>query len=260
MAARGETNNDMRTNGELRLQRAVLGALPVGVTPNILDIGANEGLWTIAALDDARASRREVRIWSFEPVPATYARFKARLSAHPLSSSVQHVPRALSDAPGTATMNVGAGGGGTSTLGVAEGGDGAPSTVAVEVDTLDAFCAAEGIERLHLVKCDTEGFDLKVIQGARRLLAEECIDVMQFEYNHRWVYNRSFLRDVFQLVEGSPYRIGLVTPQHVQLYGRWHPEMERYFEANYALIHERVCASAGVVEGGIGTANVWLRS
>jgi FkbM family methyltransferase len=41
--------------------------------------------------------------------------------------------------------------------------------IAVDVITLDDFCAESGI-RPHLVKLDTEGFELQSIRGARRLL------------------------------------------------------------------------------------------
>ena len=68
------------------------------------------------------------------------------------------------------------------------------------------------IKHFGLVEIDTEGHDLRVIEGAKGLLTAGGIDVIQFEYNHRWIASRCFLRDVFQLMTPLEYRIGRVTP------------------------------------------------
>ena len=50
------------------------------------------------------------------------------------------------------------------------------------------------------------------------LLAAARIDVFQFEYNHRWVYGRSFLKDVFDLAAGLEYQVGKVRVRTVELF------------------------------------------
>lgn len=49
------------------------------------------------------------------------------------------------------------------------------------VITLDGFCEKYKIERISLLKVDTEGFDLEVLKGASRLLAAGNIDVVYVE-------------------------------------------------------------------------------
>ena len=61
--------------------------------------------------------------------------------------------------------------------------------------------------------------------------------VCQFEY-HRWVFARNYLRDVFEFVLKLPYRVAKITPQRVEVYAGWHPELERFFESNWLLLHE----------------------
>ena len=75
---------------------------------------------------------------------------------------------------------------------------------------------------------------------AKRLLQNSQIDVAQFEYNQLWIYSRSYLKDVFDLIDGLPYRLGRVCPGHVELFDSWHFELERFFEGNYVLIREPV--------------------
>ena len=103
--------------------------------------------------------------------------------------------------------------------------------------TLDAFCREEKIDRINLAKCDAEGHDLRILRGARPLLQSGRIDVFQFEYNHCWVFSRAFLRDVFTLVEGLPYVVVRVTAQSLEVHDTWHPELERFFQSNFALVH-----------------------
>lgn len=253
MHARGELGNHMETNGELRLQARVLDAIDPSETAVLLDIGANEGAWTVAAL--RRRTHGGLRVHAFEPVPGTRERLLANVAAQPNAAVVSVVDRALSSEPGSATMEVGAGGGGTSTLGTL--GERKVGTVTVTVSTLDAYLAEAGLDHVHLVKSDTEGFDFEVMRGARESLQAGRIDVWQFEYNHRWLFQRNSLHGVFALVEALPYRVGRVQATGVELYDRWHPELDRFFEANYVLVHDRMCQRLGATEGRIGDGNVW---
>jgi hypothetical protein len=80
---------------------------------------------------------------------------------------------------------------------------------------------------------------MEVIAGALPLLVEERISVLQFEYNHRWIQARHFLRDAFQAVEGLPYRVAKLQGDRLLVFESWHHELEKFFEGNYALVHER---------------------
>jgi FkbM family methyltransferase len=49
--------------------------------------------------------------------------------------------------------------------------------------TVDAMMSNLQLQRLFLLKIDTEGFDPLVLQGARKSLAEHKVDLLLFEYN-----------------------------------------------------------------------------
>lgn len=51
----------------------------------------------------------------------------------------------------------------------------------VEVDTGDHFCATHGIEVIHFLKIDAEGYDLKVCKGFARMLETQAIGLVQVE-------------------------------------------------------------------------------
>lgn len=238
--ARGEQRSGrIRENGEADVQRCVLNAVPRDVVMRVCDIGANRGEWTLSLLKQATPERRtagRLCLDAFEPVPTTAGRFAAAIAPVAGNECVRLHNVAISDAPGEARISVMSDSGGTNTL----HHDGITTALAkcdVKLDTLSDFCARENVGHLHLVKCDTEGHDAKVIAGARPLLRDERIDVMQFEYNHRWVLGRAYLRDVFEIISGLPYKLGKVRRGgRIDLYDAWHPELEHFIESNYVLL------------------------
>ncbi|MFK7848121.1 MAG: FkbM family methyltransferase [Rhodothermales bacterium] len=51
----------------------------------------------------------------------------------------------------------------------------------IEIDTIDLFCEHENIKRIDLLKIDTEGFDLNVLEGARKMLRSRQIQFIFIE-------------------------------------------------------------------------------
>ena len=105
----------------------------------------------------------------------------------------------------------------------------------MELLTLDCFLERESIDEVDFVKIDTEGHDYSVIKGAERTLKSGRIKALQFEYNWRWIGQRSFLKDVFAFIEEMNYRIGRVTPEGIEVYDSWNQSMETLVEDNYAI-------------------------
>lgn len=65
----------------------------------------------------------------------------------------------------------------------------------VPVETLDEVAEREGVEYIDFLKIDTEGHELAVLSGASRLLRENRIGHIQFEFNALHVFSRAFFRD-----------------------------------------------------------------
>ena len=51
----------------------------------------------------------------------------------------------------------------------------------VDVITLDGYCRTRGIERIDILKIDTQGFDLEVLKGAEGLLRAPAIHLIYTE-------------------------------------------------------------------------------
>jgi len=52
----------------------------------------------------------------------------------------------------------------------------------VEVITADDYCQSRGLERIDILKIDTQGFDLEVLRGAEGLMRESAIHLIFMEY------------------------------------------------------------------------------
>lgn len=256
--ARGDTQNHMAVNGEVSLLCAIVDSWAtsseIGGKFNVFDVGANIGDWAENAIVAVPPVKREsLVLHMFEPVPETRRILKDRISK--IAGDVQcHFHEvALSSKSGTANIYA-QGRAGTNSLNPDSDQEGV-SSVTVPIKTLSEFAAALGVDKLHFVKCDTEGHDMEVIKGALAYLKEGRIDVFQFEYNHRWVYSRHYLKDVFDLITGLPYRLGKVQPGKIEFYPKWHPEMERFFEGNYVLVHLSAMNSVLFQEVRFGDSN-----
>ena len=229
--ARLDVPNDFETNGESRLQRWVLDLVPPGNPIHVLDVGANVGLWSDAMVSASQCVGREndLNIHAFEPSAWTFECLSLTLQGR----GVLLHRLALGDVTGTSLLHIIAPGAGTNSLHAPPSATAGWPTEEISTTTLDAFADQAGLEHVALVKIDTEGHDLAVLRGAQELLAERRISVVQFEYNHRWIYGRYYLRDAFQLLGPLNYRIGKLTPFGIEFYPHWDIELETFVEGNY---------------------------
>ena len=149
--------------------------LPAHQMNEIFDVGANVGQSMhkyVKAFPDAH-------IYCFEPVESTFHLLQQAAKGHP---RVQCIHRALGASRGTDNMVLQ----GTSDMFFLDSLRAARTDLPkarerVEVDTVDAFCAAHDVSTIDYLKIDTEGGDLNVLKGADRMLREQRIDVVEVE-------------------------------------------------------------------------------
>lgn len=225
--ARGDYLNDPLVNGEYWLIDKVVAHADASAT--MLDVGANKGEWSSRVLSASEASRKPARVFAFEPCSGTRALLQQRFVG---SNHVTVCGVALSDSEGEADFFSSGAGSGTNSLSSTSGRD----TERVKLTTLDRFVEENHIDKLCMIKIDTEGFDYSVLVGATATLSKGVVDVVQFEYNWRWLLNKASLMDVFSFIKDKPYRFGKLSGQSIVFFDEWHFELDRYFENNYVLV------------------------
>lgn len=178
--ARLDVPNDPATNGERLVQRMVLAHHPRVV----VDAGAHFGEWSRYLADQAQ---NPVEVHLFEPARSSYETlvrdFRPGEYVKPIFNRA-----GLSSQPGSALLHCPHEAASSSSLhgGLVD----ITQTETVALTTLDDYCKEQAIRHVDLMKCDAEGHDMFVLEGAHGLLSEQRSGVLQFEYNVRWVLSR----------------------------------------------------------------------
>ena len=139
----------------------LFGLLRPGMT--VVDVGANIGF---TALTAAKRVGPSGRVLAFEPHGANYAALQANLTLNP-GLNVEALNVGLARAPGEANMvepfarNPG---------GFRISSESKGETVVLE--PLDEVLERHGVTSVDVLKIDTEGFELEVLSGSRRVLEE----------------------------------------------------------------------------------------
>ena len=164
----------------------VIGPHPGSVC---VDVGAHEGLF----VDLLLANLNHPTIHAFEPAPGPFARLKSRHGATP---GVTLVNAGLGREPGAIEFNIYDNQtlnsflpmlpAGASTL----GGPKLVETRSVPVFSLDSYAASSGLAHISLLKIDTQGYELQVLQGAERTLSEGNVGTVLVEINFAPLYDR----------------------------------------------------------------------
>ena len=237
-----DLNNEMESNGEMLVQEAVIMNSPRESPLVVFDVGANRGLWTEHFLRRCKAlKRQDAVVHAFEPCEATFKMLLETIEAGGLTEKVRPVQCALSNSCGTAVLNVVGDGVGSNSL-HRQGGMYFERTETVQLLTVDEYCKSTGLKQITFLKIDAEAHDLRVMEGAAEMLKAKAVGVLQFEYSHRWLFARHYLRDAFDLLRPLGYRIGKVTPKGIEFYTAWTQSLESFREGNYV----------GCLEGGVG--------
>jgi FkbM family methyltransferase len=139
-----------------------LTVLAPRITPGFvfLDIGANAGTYSLFV---ARRAGPSAVIIAVEPNPVMLDRLRFNLAANGLDH-VRVRAIGLSDQPGSATFSVNHRNMGNSSLrGDVNAARHRRSAITIEVDTLAALVAREGLARIDAIKADVEGLEDKIL-------------------------------------------------------------------------------------------------
>ena len=170
------------------------------------DVGAHQGWVSMVA---ARRTGRSGRVVAFEPSPSSvsFLNYHKRMNRF---AQMEIVPRAVTreDAAATPFILVGDGNAVMNSLVEIEEVKNSPrgsSVIQVEAVTLDSYSQQTGLVPA-MIKIDTEGSELWVCEGSRRLLAE-WHPVLIVATHPPWLPKGQNIEDLFALLSSYGYRI-----------------------------------------------------
>lgn len=140
-----------------------------------IDVGSNIGVMSLFA---AQLVGESGRVYAFEPAPDTFSILRENLRLNG-DKTVQPANLALGKEPSEGILfrkpdiNRGA----ASLIRSSASDEG----VKIRVETLDNFIASNQVGALRLMKIDVEGWELEVMQGARKLLSRPDAPIVVFE-------------------------------------------------------------------------------
>jgi FkbM family methyltransferase len=185
-------------NGEEWLVRTVAPSCQTFV-----DVGANVGDWTAMFLHASPSGKGLL----FEPSPGALQRLHERFDAAP---SVEIIAAAAGAEPGEIEL-YDFGGADEHTTVVPIRGSGTATPRRVAMLTLDGALEHRGWTGVDFLKCDAEGFDFRVIEGATRLLRQHAVGILQFEYNDSWRLAGCTLGFAIRFLQSFGYETFLLT-------------------------------------------------
>lgn len=180
------------------------------VVPRLgFDVGANEGQTAC----ELRRIFPGAKIYCFEPFEAAFRTLQQKLSGDP-NICLEQV--AMGDRKGEATLYENAESVTNSLLPNApEAHASQPADYAiptgqstVAITTLDDFCAERQIPHLDFLKIDSQGYDLHILQGARKHLAERRISFIVVEMLFAPLYSgQAYFHEIYGFLTGFGYQL-----------------------------------------------------
>jgi FkbM family methyltransferase len=170
-------------------EAAVVDYLRARVAPGdcCVDVGAHVGYY---AMQMVLWTAPGGRVIAFEPNPLSRDVLVTNLRLNGFEPRVTVEPFAVSDAPGRAPLFHGDETTGLSRIGAPNPQSrGRDPAVEVELVTLDEYCARHAVSP-RWVLIDAEGYELEVLTGARRLLADSRITFVVEMHADLWTRGR----------------------------------------------------------------------
>lgn len=226
---------DHESNGELYFIEKVLPTvLQQQTNPVFFDVGANVGDYSIAL----RRNFAVAKILAFEPVESTFNILKSNTINHQIS--IYNL--GLSDSAGTGVLYNTVTDTNNQIASVYKdvfaevfNNDSELQPVNFQMDTIDAFCGRNSIDRIDFLKIDVEGHELFVLKGAKNAILNGRIRVIQLEFNTHNLYAKVSLRDFYTLLKG--YHFYRLHQRNLVRLGDYIPVNEIFTAQNIIAIH-----------------------
>lgn len=184
----------------------------------VLDVGANLGETTM----EFASIFKSAVVYSFEPDPTTFNKLNAR--AKPLQPRVRCFNVGLGCTVESRDLIINMGSGGNSFLEIspaihdfAKGDWTVPvGKVRTELNTLDNFCEHNGIDNIDLIKIDTQGYELEILNGGKGMISPDKTKLIYIEVLFVELYkNQVFFSEIYSELTNRGYRL-------VGLYNRFY--------------------------------------
>ncbi|NJO15886.1 MAG: FkbM family methyltransferase [Thioploca sp.] len=223
---------NMNKNGELFLLQTLVTywhrsfSYPI----TVFDVGANIGTYTQLV----RTNFQNSMIHCFEIVPDTYATLVANLSG---SNNIVINGYGLSNRETFLSISC-HGKNDTQAREASLLSEHQHKTIICPVKTGDEYVTSQNIGFIDLLKIDTEGHEMAILEGFSQTFFRNQIRVIQFEYGTTWIAPKRFLHEAYAILEPAGFQIGRLYPNGVFFKSYNRLEDDHFRMGNYVAIHQ----------------------
>lgn len=210
----------------------------------MFDVGANIGDWSALVTE----IYSDYQLYAFEIVPDTATALTSRFAG---KSGVKINQIGLSNSAEQIKIWRKRDTGGDSTAfpinGMKQHAEKYSDYITCDVTTGESYIKSQNIQEIDLLKIDTEGMELRVLQGFGDALKN--VRMIQFEYGVFNISSKDLLIDFFNLLSPYGFVIGKIFPRGVEFF-EYHFRKEDFAGNNYIAVKkddkELIKALAGI--------------
>lgn len=170
-----------------------------------IDVGANVGVHTLTMAKLVQI-KKDSKIYSFEPHPLIIEKLKKNINLNELDN-VEIINKGLSDESGEAILysfDTEAPHQGIASL-YQEHSTSLKNKIKIQLVTLDEFALERKMKKLDFIKVDTEGNDLKVLKGGKKIIKElRPYIVLEYEESS-WKHSNSTFESLLDFMKDINY-------------------------------------------------------
>lgn len=178
--------------------------------PIVFDVGAHIGDYTKKILNKIP----NARIYAFEPNPSTFNILKRRIKNKnflPVNLGIgrkNYNTKIYDYSLGKGSLHA------SIYRGVFQDIYNKKATaIRVKIVSLDHFCKKNKINHINLLKLDIEGGEYEALKGAKKLIQNKKIDIIQFEFNTMNILSKVFFIDFWKMLKN--YKIYRMLPKEL---------------------------------------------
>jgi len=110
-------------------------------------------------------------------------------------------------------------------------------TEIIQLKSGQNYIETNNIKKVHLLKIDVEGHELKVLQGLGEYI--HIVDFIQFEYGNCNIDSNTRLAEIYELLSQNNFIIGKMMKKYIEIQ-KYSKQMEDYVYSNYVAINKNI--------------------
>ncbi|MDB5283262.1 MAG: hypothetical protein JWO06_2337 [Bacteroidota bacterium] len=217
--------SDLFESGEIAVLEHVAEQIKAKQNPVVFDVGANTGKYLKEA---KQILPTDTKFYCFEPSQRAYDELKLVAANAP---NIFLLQLGLGEKEEVLKLRGPGSGSVLNSLHVFnEGGGG--TVEEIQIATIDKFCAEKSIDQIDFLKMDIEGHEVAALSGARKMISEGKVWMVQFEFGQPNIASKTYLKDFYTIL-GDKYSVYRIVRDGFVPLGKYSEENEVFLTANY---------------------------